>query len=222
MQAVCFRFTEEYRRMPDVEELLAYYERAQDAGPATPARRKRARDAIRYRAMTFDYAAAPQAGYESSKDSLLDAVRTHCHDRPGGRRHTLTDEDLAIGLYVVTRASFSLHDDPALQWTVGHSAVIGMFDALRADGATQRRCPDRNKSGAILRALERAELIECLDRRYKPAGKRGICRKWTVGPAHPRYAAFVRFSETVRVVYIGSGGPSISVAPRPMANKGEL
>ena len=155
---------------------------------------------------TFDWSASHQAGYEATRQQLHDAVRAHCGPhRPAGGGHVLTDEDLAIGLYTVTRASFSLHEDPRRQWTVGHDAIIAMFESLHGQGITGRRCPDRHKSGAILRALEAARLVECQDRMYVPAGRRGISRKWTIGPAHPRYAEFCRFAETVRVIYVGAG-----------------
>jgi hypothetical protein len=45
--------------------------------------------------------------------------------------------------------------------------------------------------------------MDCLDEEWIRSGpKRGISRKWTIGPNHPRYAEFCRFAETVKVKYI--------------------
>ena len=206
MWMACARLVRLLGRPPTAQELLERYEEMFDAGPEHPARRKRARQVADYAAGMFNWSAAsPAVGYAAERPRLLALVRTCCVHRESSRRCKLSDDDLAIGLYTIERSSFGLHEDPRLQWTVGHDALAGMLDVLRKAGLTCRRSANRHVTGAIFRTLEAAGLIECLDRKYIPAGKAGIYRKWVVGPAHPKYSEFVMVSEGVRVVYVGIG-----------------
>jgi hypothetical protein len=119
----------------------------------------------------------------------------------------VTDEDLAVGLYVVMRNSFAVRDDARLQWTCPVACFAGMFRVLRRAGLTRRGGGKRNKVVAVKRILERAGLIECLDRRRR----KGVGHKYTIGPNHWRYGEFVRFSQGVRVRYVRDEGAAAQV-----------
>ena len=162
--------------------------------------------ALRYRAKTFDPARACEAGFEHWRPRLIEAVRAHCRDRTCRCSTHIGDEDLAIGLYVVQRNSFKVQDDPKHQFTCEYGSFAGMAEALKAAGLTSRLFGNRNKTFAVKQILERAGLIECIDRQYVAAGPHdGVGQKFTVGPNHWRYAEFVRWAEGIRVEYVRAG-----------------
>lgn len=199
MQSACFAFTATHRRLPTEDELLDYYQSKYDADAGDDERRRRALYAIRYRAKTFDPDRCSTGGYEGLKPRLLAAVERHCRDRTCSYTKSITDEDLAIALYEFHIASFSRHDRPEEQWTVGNEAVIGMFRRLKEAGATSRGCAEPNKAVALKTILLRANLIECLDSKYIPAGGKGISKKYTISTNHWLYSRWVAWAETVRV-----------------------
>lgn len=203
MQFVCFDFTALHRRLPTVPELLDAYQETYQTEAADKKRTKRAKDAIKYRAKTFDPYKASEGGYSTSKDKLLAAVREHCLDRTSKYTSEVTDEDLAIALYTYTRISFSVSETPRRQWTAGYEAIKGMFSKLAAEGLTERGCGNRNKGVALKTILERAGLVECFDSKWVSAGKQfGISKKYTIGPKHWRYGEFVRFAESIQCVKV--------------------
>lgn len=203
MQWVCFDFTVQHRRLPDVDELLAYYQRVYETDDGDHDRRRRAEFAIKYRAKTFDITRATEGGFELHRERLLADVAKNCLDR--GSKYSdgaITDEDLAIGLYVVMRNSFAVADDPRWQYSCPYEAFSGMFRALREEGVTRRGGADRNKIKAIKGILHRARLMECVDSRYVHGDHWGVGMKYTLGPTCWRHAEFVRFSQNIRVIYV--------------------
>lgn len=200
MTWACFEFTFTYRRLPAEVELLVYYQTRYGTDEGDHTRRRRARYAIRYRAKTFDPDLCFSAGgYETLKPKLFEAVRTHCHDRSAKYKAEITDEDLAIALYTFHVASFTRHERPQEQWTVGNGAIKGMFEALKRAGITTRGCRNVNKQVALKTILSRSGLVECFDSKYVPADGNGIAKKYTIGPSHWLYAQWVRWAESVPV-----------------------
>lgn len=187
----------QFARLPTVPALLTLYEEHYQTHPADTGRRQRAEFAIRVRRRSYDAEKAASARYHQQRDDLLSAVRVHCQDRSSKLGRPITDEDLAIALFVVTAGSFTKHAEPEMQWTIGHAAVIGMFARLRNDGETTATCSNRHKSCALLGILQRARLIELLDSGYVPSGGSGISRKWIIGTNHPRAQEFRQWSQCV-------------------------
>ncbi|MEI8195930.1 MAG: hypothetical protein WCI73_08490, partial [Phycisphaerae bacterium] len=112
-------YTAIHHRMPDEEQLLEQY--AQLYGPVESddheqRRRRRATAAIKRRAKIFDESKAAEAGYEAAKPALMEAVAKYATDRTCTYKAEITDEDLAIGLYLIQRNSFAVNDSPRTQW----------------------------------------------------------------------------------------------------------
>lgn len=203
MQWVCFDFTVQHRRLPDLEELLAYYEVAYQTDGGDHRRRRRAEYAILYRSRTFDIGKATDGGFQLHRERLLADVREHCTDRISNYDDgDITDEDLAIGLYVVMRNSFSVAEDARQQYSCPNRAFSGMFNALKREGVTKRGGANPNKVVAIKVILRRARLIECVDSDYIYGDNWGVGMKYTIGPCCWRHGEFVRFSQHIRVVYV--------------------
>lgn len=192
MMQACFDFTVIHHHLPDVEELLNFYQELH-GGVASSERRRRARQAIQYRAKTFDQNKAANQGYERQRERLLEAVRRHCMDRSNKCDTSIVDEDLAIGLYTVMLNSFTVHPVPYLQFTCPNNCISGMFRALRVAGVTLRGAQKPSKVVAIKTILERAELIKCIDQTWVNIGWRRRGKKYTIGPAHWRYQEWQRF-----------------------------
>lgn len=203
MQWACFDFTVQHRRLPHVEELLAYYQQVYDVDAGDHRRRRRAEFAIRYRAKTFDISRATDGGFELHRQRLLADVVTHCTDRSSKYDDgEINDEDLAIGLYVVMRNSFSVAEDARRQYSCPKKAFSGMFRTLKEARVTKRGGADPNKIVAIKVILNRARLIECVDSGYIHGDRWGVGMKYTLGPSCWRHAEFIRFAENINVVYV--------------------
>ncbi len=217
MVKLCFDYTVVNKRMPDCSELLERY--ATLYGPSSSPdheqrRIQRAEHAIKGRAKTFDESKAAESGYETAKPKLLEAIAKYATDKSHKYDRSISDEDLAIGLYLVQRNSFGIADTPKLQYTCPNNAFTKMFDTLRVDGLTSRCGKNRRKLVAIKTILERAKLIECVDAEWVHYGdgRAGLGKKYTIGRNHWRYADFVRFSEDVPVVYVK---PSLNSSQDP-------
>ena len=203
MQWTCFDFTVQFRRLPEVDELLAYYEQVYATDAGDDRRARRATYALGYRSKTFDIAKATEGGFELHRERLLADVDRHCQDRASNYSDgKITNEDLAIGLYTVMRNSFGIAEDARWQYSCPVTAISGMFKTLKAEKVTSRGGAMPNKVVAIKAILERARLIECVDSRYIYGDHWGVAKKYTVGPACWRYGEFVRFSQNVSVVYV--------------------
>ncbi|QOV90653.1 hypothetical protein [Humisphaera borealis] len=206
MAACGWDFTVVHRRLPeDVDELLRSYAGiyGDDDSKGLADRRRRAADVLKRRAETFRWDLAQEGGYEYYREQLIEAVSSHCIDRKKRYQASISDEDLAVALYVVQRNSFGIADRPIQQFTCGYEAFAGMFRELKAEGVIRRGGCDRNKIAAMKAILVRAGLIQCVDPGYIAAGKRrGVCMKYTIGPKHWRYAAFNVYRETVEVKFI--------------------
>jgi hypothetical protein len=219
MQWACYNFTVQYRRLPDPEELLEYYKQVHLTDAGDHARRRRAQFAIKYRSKTFDISRATEGGYELYRQRLLEDVAAHCIDRASKYDDgQVTNEDLAIGLYVVMRNSFSVSDDPRRQYSCPSTAFSEMFSKLKKEGVTKRGGADRNKIVAIKTILSRARLIECVDSDYVHGDHWGVGKKFTLGPTCWRHAEFVRFSQSIAVTYVadiknakGSGAAGVVI-----------
>ena len=208
MVKLCFDYTSVHRQMPDEDQLLERY--AAQYGPTIDdahqlRRSERAFWAIKGRAKKFDESKALEAGYEACKPALLSAVVTHAVDRKHKYDRAINDEDLAIGLYVIQRNSFSIADSPRNQWSCPNNCFTEMFDRLQKAGLTERKGTNRNKLVAIKTILVRAGLADCLDDQWEHHGdgRAGVGKKYVIGRNHWRYAHFVQFSEDVTVEYVG-------------------
>jgi hypothetical protein len=201
MQWACFDYTVVYRSLPSIEELLSYYQTVY-GGDASKERIARAKAAIKYRGRTFDSTKASEGGYETQKAQLLEAVRQHCVDRTAKYEAEITDEDLAIALFVVQCNSFRVYDDERQQWSCPRKAFGGMFQALQKQKLTKRGCSNLNKSVALKVILQRSGLIECVDADYVHGEHFGVGKKYTIGPTHWRYQQFCRWSENIKLVLV--------------------
>ncbi|MEI8194361.1 MAG: hypothetical protein WCI73_00475 [Phycisphaerae bacterium] len=214
MVKTCFDFTAVYRRIPSEDELLDSYSSlyGSTTGPSEEAdRRRRAKDAVKGRSRTFDEILAQEAGYEHYREQLMEAVKTYAIDRTCQYTAEITDEDLAVGLYLVTRNSFAVADTARQQWTCPTQSFADMFSRLQSVGLTDRGGGNRNKIVAIKTILEQAGLITCIDRGWKHCPdnpKAGLGKKYTIGRNHWRYSEFIRFSQDIAVEYIRTGSPS--------------
>ena len=207
MRWACLEFIHSRGRLPsDEAELCAYYKVLYRTDDGNRGRVRRAKQVLQYAAQTFDPARAGEGGYERYRGELLAAVRTYCVDRTTKYMAEITEEDLAVGLFLVQRNSFAVQDDARLQWTVPVNAFPGIFAALCSAKLINRRC-NRNKAIALKGILQRAGLIECIDNKYKPAGGYGIGKKYTIGHNHWRFAEFVRFSQGLHVEYVSKVRP---------------
>lgn len=183
MTACCWDFTLVHKRLPvDEDELLDAYAAiyGHDGERGMSQRRRRARDVLTRRMRTFRPDKAQATGYRASHTRLLSAVRLHCTDRTSGYRCRITDEDLAVALYVVERNSRPANRREKWKGTCGYDAFRGMFRELKNAGVISRGF-NRNKVTALKLILQRAGLIDCTDSRYIPAGKgRGVAMKYSV------------------------------------------
>lgn len=150
-------------------------------------RTHRAKSVVGWLKRTFDV---------KRRDRLLDAVRSHCRlDDDGaiiidGER--VTDEDLAIGLYVVTLNSFAVHAVHQRQFSCPIKCFMAMFETLEPQTKRSGRRP--NKIVAVKRNLEGAGLIECVNRGYVVGGAaKGVGQKFVVGSKHWRRDEFEAF-----------------------------
>ena len=209
MKVARFQFTERYNRDPlDVEELDAFYRQLWDADEADEGRLRRARWVLEH--STFDITASADGGYVASRDQLLKAVRDHV--RPGHREglsypFALTDEDLAVGLWVVTKGSFEVKEDVRRQWTCPGNSFTDMFKVLKEEGVVDRGCTRTDKVASIKAVLERAGLALCIDDGYRFCPDRkdlGVGKKYVVGPNHWRWDEFLEFAKDVSVVWINA------------------
>ncbi len=146
-------------------------------------RMRRLTSAIDYVGKTFD----PSKGNGGfNLEILLPVIHQHVkaeHSKGTKYKYGISDEDLAVGLYVIELASFERKDNRNHQWTVPNSRIEAMFRKLR-DGDTERsdslvnntcvvahemkvqRGCNREKAVAIKLILERAGLVECIDSTY--------------------------------------------------------
>ena len=116
---------------------------------------------------------------------MVEKCVTEEHHKGVKTDRKITNEDLAIVLYVIERNSLSVSNRENWQGTCGNQAIIGMFKSLREAGRTQRGC-NLNKAVASKRILEAAGLVKCEDSKWTYAGPaRGICKKYGLGEAHP-------------------------------------
>lgn len=200
MQWACFEFTRVHRRLPDVSELVEWYAvQCRELATVDARTYRRAERAIHYREKTFDAAKAVEAGYAHWRERLIEAVRTYCSNRASRYPYRISDEDLAVGLYLVTRNSFSIRDEPRHQFTCPQVAFVGMAETLKVGSLG-----NRNKVVGLKVILERAGLITCVDPGYIFAGNSsGAGKKYVCGPAHWRHAEFVRFSKGIDFEYVG-------------------
>lgn len=207
MKRACFDYTTIYRQIPTPDELLEHYRTTYDTNEGDHRRIKRAKQAIKYRQKTFDPSKAGDGGFKAILPELLKAIQTHATNRTTKYTSELTDEDFAVALYTITIDSFTKHDDSRRQWTVGTNSIMVMFRTLSEAKAIDRGC-NRNKATALKQILEAAGLIECIDRKWvSTKDGTGICKKWTIGTNHPRYAEFVRFAEEITVTYVNQLKP---------------
>lgn len=200
MNVVCFEFTLVNRRLPSLRELLDAY-RHRHGGDEDRDRIRRAEGVISLRRKKFDPARLDKSGYEMMKASLLRMVGDHVQDRSSKYTSDITDEDLAIGLALVTANAFDRCPNPNRQYTLSTMAFPAWFQSLKAADLTRRGC-NRNKATAIKLILERAGLIQCIDRDVVAGGRSGISQKWAVGPRHESYPQWLEFSRETPVVVV--------------------
>ncbi|MCX5658901.1 MAG: hypothetical protein NTW19_04175 [Planctomycetota bacterium] len=194
MQAACFALQGQLGRRPDQQELLDFYQRTH-GGDATAARARRARDVLRYADLNFDPAmVSSNEGFMHHRPRLLQLAGSigeeHRSHRTIAYPHRLDDEDLAIGLFVLECAALHGAAKPDLRYSMAIGSIAGMFEALREEGQTRRKCSSKKKERAILRVLELADLLRYLDQ--KKYVTRYVGRKVGLGPTHPMHSAFER------------------------------
>lgn len=193
-------------RAPSAEELGIFYEQqGLHTGPAKSNTRARRMKAVaQFVEDGFDPGAGA-GGYTEHAPALLEAVRLHVkpeHREGTCYRWRITDEDLVVALYVVTKGAFRGHPE------CGNGSIEKMFTALKGQGVIRRSC-DRNKAVAMKTILERASLIVCIDEGYI-VGVKG--KAYGPGPNHPRYAEYqaelARPAEVVGTIALSAHGPS--------------
>ncbi|MDB5294613.1 MAG: hypothetical protein JWO31_596 [Phycisphaerales bacterium] len=209
-------------------------------------RRARARRTTKRRCLPSRAGEMLTQDWVGQRDALVRAVEAHCGPKAfrvervvrttgevvvddwTGR---LRPEALAVVLFVVTKGSFVRRAYAVDQWTAGVESIRGAFGGLKAARAYQGPIPGTPGLVAAKRVLERAGLIACVDRTYnaRAAGGRGVSKKYSVGPSHPRYAEFVEWSAGVEVEradayrarlkagQVGAPAESVPVAPVPVA-----
>jgi len=191
------------RRNPEVSELVDFYDgKWREVATVDADTYRRADGVVKWLEKNYDPCASTEAGYLACKEALLSAVQPYCTDRANRYRVPLSDEVLAVHLYVVQKTSFYINDHPRRQWTCPNDSVIAMFGMLANAGVIAAHTVTRKTIAASKAVLERAGLVECIDQNYRPGGKiRGIGKKYTIGPAHSRYTELQRFKHNVQVEY---------------------
>jgi hypothetical protein len=175
-------------RVPEPAELAEFYEsQGLAAGTSDRKRERDIRAVLKFIARTFDPAAASGQGYRENAPDLMEAIRQHV--KPEHREGTcykrrITDEDLAVALYCVTKGAFRGHSE------CGNKSIQNMFDTLKAGGVIDRGCI-RHKAVALKAILERAGLIVCHNSRYRfGPDVLGKSKEYVIGPNHPGFAEF--------------------------------
>jgi len=97
--------------------------------------------------------------------------------------------EVAAVLFCLTTSTLKTWSDPRLRFTFGISCALASIKAMVVEGF-QTRAIDNKQLKVILRLLEDANLIVCLDRGYVANGGRGVSRKWGLSPSHPLYQQF--------------------------------
>lgn len=108
---------------------------------------------------------------------------------------SITHDDLAIGLYVITRNSTKRGERYDRWFTTGNDSIIEAFSVIKMMGKSKRGC-NTTKSVAIKNILCNAGLIYCLDNTWFHGGpKMGRCKKFGLGINHPLREAFLILQE---------------------------
>lgn len=180
-------FNRRFGRDPeDREELLDHYGVLHpECGPIHTAREARASWVLRR--SLFD--PAKRLGLASRRTELVGLAEkvTAEHRRLSSYPSPLTDIDLAVGLWVLEKASFEIAPKPVQQFGVPNKRIQSAIQSLAEAGEIDRDCGSSpKKATAIKRALEAAGLIQCIDAGYRfGTHGYGCARKFVIGPSHP-------------------------------------
>lgn len=180
-------FNRRFGRDPEgVDEITDHYQvMYPEHGPTHRARAARASWVLRK--SLFD--PAKRTGFAGRRRELLElaaAIPSQCR-RLSSYPSPLTDIDLAVGLWVVEKASFEIAPKPVQQFGVPNKRIQAAIQSLAEAGEIDRDCGSSpKKATAIKRALEAAGLIQCIDAGYRfGTNGHGCARKFVVGPNHP-------------------------------------
>jgi hypothetical protein len=199
MRTVAIELEHSLKRPPQPDEIIfKYEEEGLNTGDDVNGRRsKRAQQMSRWLFNTIDWQKIDK-GFcledysfmtRYATDELIETLRK---EKAFSYQRRITLEDLAVAQYVVRKESFTTKSDrnSKRQFTFGIKSIMDMFSTLHSNRAITRRCSD-GKAVALRIILEQAGLIVCVDRNYVVGGpKRGIGRKFVIGPNDPRFQEF--------------------------------
>lgn len=193
---VCHELARRMGRVPTVAEVSAEYDPLRNHESDT-VRVRNIEKAVRACARTFAPSKAGGAGgagvgWCASRESLLQAVRTHVSGAMYDKIGMVAEEEVAVALYLLTRNSFARQRDVDHQWTFGYDAIQAMFHELLGHGVKREKIP------LIKSLLVASGLADCFDPAYQVGvgGRKGIAIKYHIGKRHPRYVEFLRHCES--------------------------
>jgi len=199
MQTVAIELEHSLKRPPEPDEILfKYEEEGLNTGNDVNGRRSRRAEQIsRWMFNTIDWQKVDK-GFcledysfitKYATDELIETLK---NEKAFSYRWRITLEDLAVAQYVARKESFTTKNDEESkrQFTFGLKSLMNMFSTLHSNRAIKRTC-DYGKAVALRVILEQTGLIVCVDRNYVVGGpKRGIGRKFVIGPNDPRFHEF--------------------------------